>query len=235
MRVYTLFKQLSWDESSEPADRVGPSELEAHVMHGIAYRGGDYAWGQLYHPSVPDAPLRIARSGRCFPEIYSPIGGIVVSHRLRQRLEARGTIGFYPARYEKLVDLDLAWAVTPDAVAWWEAEARKQYTNPPPEYIHPFDALPDVPEFHAHAPPIHEMAPVRYERIAPPPPAIGVKRLRIEYADKGDGHTSVVLSPGMIERYPIISKGFLILGDAVFEELAPHLDDRFWIVRDYEI
>ncbi|MEZ6147532.1 MAG: hypothetical protein R3B91_19330, partial [Planctomycetaceae bacterium] len=234
IRIYAV-RRMNVNHST--SKRV--SQYHSRVFHGLSHyvnRGVVPRW-QWRSPAKTNTNrelVHVSRSGALVPDVFGArIFELIVSERVRKRLQNVPEIEFNPVVFERLVDVpmpplgDFTWCeLEPDGNSPDDPESK---LNPDYEFTH----LPDIEEYHQTIGPYYSLlAPNIHDIIDEYNDTEEVMLHWGEYHKVGVGKSSkpVSLSLKLLKQCPIIRSDAHIFRDDVFGLIAPFLDLDYYAV-----
>jgi hypothetical protein len=190
-----------------------------HWFHTTMFHGKravedlDYFTMSVEEKKQVSGPLKLVRNGWRIPDFCMPSGLLMVSSRVKEALAGIGTIAFRPVEFVKLIEYpyqagDFSYPKTHNRVF-------------DPATL--FDQLPDVPR-------LHKTIGAYFELIHPSIYQVGAQAntdpptstLRVPWISYSDSRHQV--SQALVNTYPILRAGYLILNEPAFAALSPFID-----------
>jgi len=217
MHFYTL------TDISTFIDNTRVDAYDADMFHGFGEREGKRwphqprAWATTTHPSV----LEITRSGRSMPNVFQPGRNLVVSESIAAQLRQLPNMRMLPVVFKRIVDFDIA-AVRAENVD--DSSIRVDaYEDLMP--------LPDSPELRARCGPYFEVLCWRLKDLVEG--RDDTREVVIETMSPQHGRIDVCDS--VLNDYPIMWGEEMIINDAAMSILRPHIDEEFFVIREYTV
>jgi|GEM_PF-2893851 len=199
--------------------------FHADMFHGLAERDGkEFPHDtRVYANTESPSSLLISRTGCNVPDISLPGSDLVVSERYASRLEGLPHIRLMPVVFKRLVNV----AYEKGDMTWTE-----KWGNVDPYVL--LRTLPDVPRFHREMGKYYEVQAWRWRDVLEYYPT--AENTRIEEGTPPMEKTdNIRLSAQMLEDYPILCFGDVIVSESVFQILDAGLDRDFFIIREYRV
>ncbi len=211
--------------------RMGLSPLQLPqfaIEHYLSYHGRVVRniYGTVHDP--PQESLRLIRSGRSIPEVFRPPAGeLIVSERVKTKLEAAAPLMFKEVIFEKLVD----FYITLDDWTFGDTWAKSHRFGIMSEW---FGRLRDVPKYHKSVGKYYQLIPALDHQVAAeikcPLYPVQIDLTPDDPREQEDRHVLAHLNHTMFEAYPYIEgpKLVLLCTSPLFTVLEPEIDWTFF-------
>lgn len=206
-------------------DRPQIETFHYDMFHGLAERDGLNPPHDtlVYANTESPSDLLISRTGHGVPDICNPSSHLVVNERIANELAGFPHIRLAKVVFKRLVDVeyekgDMSWCDK-----WGDGD--------PCDLLR---TLPDIAGFHEQIGAYYEVQTWRLRDVVDQFPS--ARLITIEVATPPLEETrDIRISSELLEEFPILCLGDVIMSEKVFRILDSSLDRDFFIVREYAL
>jgi hypothetical protein len=197
------------------------------MFHGDEINGPDQSSNAHLLGDDLSQPLRLIRTGRIVPHVFSPSVTLVVSADVREKLETLPHIDFLPVVFEKLVD----YQFRAGDFSYFDLPAfRRNPAEANPETL--LQRLPDIPELHSQIGSYYEVVVPRLGDIADNYTNLKHFSVKLEHCI---GKVECDLSAEIIYAYPIVWRYANIFSEEAFALVSPFIDWDYFSTATIEL
>ncbi len=209
---------------------------EMSIFHYLMFHGQPTAKRSLQRERNPrlgddlSRPLYLERNGHLIPQVFEPLGSLVVSEEVKSRLIGITNITFLQVVFHKIVDFPSY------SFGDFSFEKNSAYKNVigRARLDRFLDRLPDVPAMHEGLGNYYELIVPRLGDLVHGYTSLRRITCRLPFA-AAIQEIKLSLSTKLLKDYPIIWDAYYVFNEDAFERISPHLDRNYFGVAELKI